>query len=113
MHETSLAESIAEILSEEARKADAREVRAVRLRLGALSHVDERALLFCLDVAMRGGPAEGARIEIDRPPGEAWCIDCAQTVAIDRRGDACPLCKGHRLLVTGGDDLQVSELEVA
>ena len=112
MHETALAQGVADILAEEARKAGARAVRKVRLTLGALSHVDADALAFSLDVATRGGPAEGAELRIDRPSGEAFCMGCGDTVPILRRGDPCPVCGGSQLLVTGGDQLQVTELEV-
>ena len=112
MHETALAQGVADILADEARKAGARAVRKVRLTLGALSHVDADALAFSLDVATRGGPAEGAELLIDRPSGEAFCMGCGDTVPILRRGDPCPVCGGSQLLVTGGDQLQVTELEV-
>jgi hydrogenase nickel incorporation protein HypA/HybF len=112
MHEASLAESVAEIIVEEARKAGASRVQRVILSLGALSHVDADALAFCFDVATRGGPAEGAALTIRRPAGQAWCIDCEITVTMSRRGDPCPQCGGFQLLVTGGDDMRVAELEV-
>jgi hydrogenase nickel incorporation protein HypA/HybF len=112
VHETSLAQGIAEIVADEARRAGARRVRTVTLSLGALSHVDPRALAFCFDVAVRGGPAEGAQLSIRRPPGTAWCMGCASDVEIGARGDACPACGGNQLLVTGGEDMRVDELEV-
>jgi hydrogenase nickel incorporation protein HypA/HybF len=112
MHETSLAESVAEIVAEEARKAGATQVRRVVLTLGALSHVDPRALEFSFDAAVRGGPAEGAELAIRRPPGTAWCMGCGAHVEIARHGEACPACGSHQLLVTSGDDMRVDELEV-
>lgn len=112
MHETALAESVAEIVAEEAARAGARAVRRVTLSLGALSHVDPRALAFCFDVATRGGPADGAELTILRPEGQAWCFECEADVTMSRRGDPCPRCGGSRLLVTAGDDMRVQELEV-
>jgi hydrogenase nickel incorporation protein HypA/HybF len=112
MHETALAESVAEIVADEVAKAGASGVRSVVLSLGALSHVDPDALAFCFDVAVRGGPAEGAALVIRRPPGKAWCMGCGSHVDMERRGDPCPVCGSGQLLVTAGDDMRVEELEV-
>jgi hydrogenase nickel incorporation protein HypA/HybF len=112
MHETSLAMSLAEILAEEIAKANATRATKVILEIGALSHVDPHAMRFAFDVAMLGGPGEGAELEILAPPGEAYCMDCSAVVEIARRGDACPTCGGSKLLVKSGDEMKLKALEV-
>ncbi len=61
---------------------------------------------------MRGSLAEGARLEIIQLPGEAWCMQCAKSVEVKQRFDQCPDCGGYQLQVTGGDQMQIKELEV-
>ena len=112
MHEMSLAESVVEILQEEAQRQAFGRVRAVWLEVGGLSHCDPEALAFCFDVVTRGSLAEGARLEILRTPGQGWCLGCSQPVAVARRGDPCPECGSYQIQVTGGDEMKIKELEV-
>lgn len=112
MHEMSLMESVLEIVEDEAKKAGATKVKAVRLDIGELSHVEPEAMRFCFDAVVRGTIAAQAVLEIVRVPGEGWCIDCCETVALSERFGACPKCGGHRVQMTGGDDMRVAELEV-
>ncbi len=112
MHEMALCESIVQILETEAKRQSFARVRSVRVEVGALSHVEPQALEFCFDAVSRGTLAEGARFEILTTEGQAWCLDCEQSVAIAMRYDPCPGCGGHRLQVTGGEELKIKDLEV-
>ena len=112
MHEMSLMESVLEIVEEEVRKAGATKVKAVRLDIGELSSVEPDAMRFCFEAVVAGTVAAEAVLEIVRVPGAGWCIDCSQTVALSERFGACPLCGGHRVQMTSGDDMRVAELEV-
>jgi len=112
MHEMSLCEAMLRIVEDQARANDFVRVRIVRLEIGALSAVDPEALRFCFDAVTRGSVAEGARLEIETPPGLAWCHSCCKTVEIAARQDPCPLCSGYRLEVTGGAEMRIIDLEV-
>ncbi len=112
MHEMALAESLVGILEEQARVQNYARVRTVWLEVGPLANVEVEALRFSFDVVTRGTLAEGARLECDSPPARAWCLPCGESVAIAQRFDACPLCGGHQLQVTSGDEFRVKELEV-
>jgi hydrogenase nickel incorporation protein HypA/HybF len=112
MHEMALAESVREIVDETARANGARRVAAVRLEIGRLAQVEVDSMRFAFDVVTRGSLAEGARLEIVQPEGSAWCMRCCETVAIGRRGDACPNCGSHQLQVTGGERMRVLEIEI-
>lgn len=112
MHELALTESIVDIVVEEARRHGFVRVRVIRLRIGAMSHVEPEALRFCFDAVARGTAAEGATLDIVRLNGEGWCPDCEKTVAIDMRFGPCPDCGGRRVQLTSGDELRVHELEV-
>lgn len=112
MHEMSLTESLLRLIEEQAAAQHFARVTAVRLEIGCLSHADPEAMAFCFDAAARGTLAEGARLEILRTPGRAWCMACAKPMPIAERFDPCPECGGHQLQVTGGDALRLRELEV-
>lgn len=112
MHEMSLIESVVEIACETAAQHGAAGIRAIRLDVGRLSHVDPEALLFCYDAVRRGSLAEGARLEINRIAGEGWCLDCEKTVPLTERFGACPECGRYHVQMTAGDELKIRDLEV-
>lgn len=112
MHEMALAEGVLQIVEENAAKQGYHRVRTVVLEIGRLSHVEVDSLRFCFDAVTRGGIADGATLEIVEVPGQAWCLQCSETVAIDTLYDPCPRCGGYQRTLTGGDEMRVKELEV-
>lgn len=112
MHEVSLANALIELVREQAAAAKASRVTRLVLEIGALSHVDAHALRFAVDAAALGGPAEGATLEILEPEGTAYCLDCETSVAITARGASCPHCGGAKMLVQGGNEMRLKEMEV-
>ncbi|HEY9095593.1 MAG TPA: hydrogenase maturation nickel metallochaperone HypA [Hydrogenophaga sp.] len=112
MHEASLAGGVLQLVEDTARREGFARLLVLRLEAGQLAGVDGRALRFALESLAPGTLLDGARIELDEPPGQAWCMGCAQTVAISQRGDACPACGGFQLQPTGGLALRVVDMEV-
>ncbi len=112
MHEMSICESILGLIRDQAQSQNFSKVERVCLEIGPLSGVEIEALKFGFDVVMRDTLADGARLEIIETAGTAWCMPCGQSVAIEQRFDACPLCGSHQLQVTSGDELRIKELEV-
>ena len=112
MHEMALCESILQILEEESGKQGYSRVKAVRLEIGALSCVEKEALRFNFEVITQGSLAEGASLELLDVPGQAWCMPCGQAVEMGSLVDPCPLCGGFQVQVTGGEELQIRDLEV-
>ena len=112
MHELSLSQGMLGVIEDAARRDGFARVKTVWLEVGRLASVELEALRFCFDVVTRGSCAEGARLEIDSPPGRAWCLACSEAVVIETALSACPLCGSQQLQVTGGNDMRVRELEV-
>lgn len=112
MHEMSLCESIVQIIEDQARAQQFSKVRRVVLDIGVLSSVDVDALRFCFDVVAAHGVAQGAALDIHTSSAQAWCMPCATRVDINQRIDPCPLCGGHQVVVEGGDEMRIKELEV-
>jgi hydrogenase nickel incorporation protein HypA/HybF len=111
VHEVSLAAGIVRIANQHAAAAGASRVLAVRVRVGALGHTDPDALAFAFEAA-RSGPSAEARLDIERVSGEAFCMACGENRPVASLHAGCPICGGHQLLVTQGDDLKVVDLEV-
>lgn len=112
MHEMSLAGGILKLVEDAAARERFTRVERLQLEAGALAGVEVRALRFALEAIAPGTLLEGARIEIDEPPGRAWCAGCGEHVHIASRIDPCPRCGGLRLRPTDGLDLRLRELIV-
>jgi hydrogenase nickel incorporation protein HypA/HybF len=112
MHEMALCEGVVQVLEAYARKQGYSRVRTVWLEIGDLAGVEVEAMRFGFDVVTRGTLAEGAQLQIIERPGEAWCLQCAKTVPVKQRFDACPDCGSYQLQVTGGEEMRIKELEV-
>ena len=112
MHEMALCQGMLDIVEEQRRRESFARVRRVILEVGALGHVDPDALRFAFDVTARGTTAEGAVLDIIEVPGRAWCMDCSRSIAVAHRGDGCPGCGGHTLIMEQGEELRLKELEV-
>jgi len=112
MHELSLAGGILRVLEQTQERDPFERVTQLRLEAGALSGVEISALRFALEAVAPGTCLEGAQIDIDEPPGSAWCLPCGQSVAIRSRLDPCPLCGGYQIQPTGGTELRVLEMQV-
>jgi hydrogenase nickel incorporation protein HypA/HybF len=113
VHEVALAEGMLRIVEDAARANAASRVHTVWVELGALAHVEPDALAFCFDAVTRGGVADGAKLEIVRTPGAAWCMPCSVRVPLERLGDECPRCGSYQLQVVEGDAMRVREIGIA
>ena len=80
MHELAITQGIVEMIIE---RTDSARVTAVYLRIGKVSGVVPEAVRFCFDLVAAGSPVEGARLEIDEPPGRARCRSCGDAFAVD------------------------------
>lgn len=112
MHEMSLCEGILQVLEDQAKAQNYKRVKTVWLEIGALAGVEVSAMEFSYDVVCRGSIAEGSELKIIHLPATAWCMQCAESVEIEERHQACPQCGGYQLQSTGGDEMRIKELEV-
>ena len=87
MHELSLAEGIIEFGDRTAKANNVHRIKKVRIAVGELAGVDIESLVFAWLSVRRGGCADQAELEIERPAGRAWCIDCSKEVALIGYGD--------------------------
>lgn len=112
MHEMSLAESMLQIIEDNARNNGYARVKTVWLEIGQLAGVEIEAMKFCFDAVTHNSLAAGARLEIITPEGEGHCPGCNKTVKLAERYDPCPECGTCPVEVTRGTELRIRELEV-
>ncbi len=112
MHEMAVCESILRVLEEQAAVQHYSRVNKVWLEIGALACIEADAMRFNFDVVTRDSLADGASLEIVRPPGQARCLHCQKLVQVQQLYDACPNCGSYQLQVTGGEEMRILKLEV-
>lgn len=112
MHELSVAQSILDLVGQHVPPARAADVRAVRVRVGALSGVLGDSLEFCFSALADASPFRSAFLVVDRVPARAACLACGACFAAEEALPVCPGCGGGRVHVAGGADLQVADLEL-
>ena len=112
MHEMSLAEGVLQLIEDSAKTENFSRVKTVWLEIGQLAGVEAEAMKFCFEAVVRDSIAQDARLEIIETPGQAWCLQCAETVQVQALYDACPKCGSHQVQVTGGNEMRVKELDV-
>ncbi len=85
MHELSIAMSLVDAVCEQLPQLGTDiEVRAVRVRVGALSGVVPEALSFAFDVATEATAIAGARLDIERSAGQELELSAVEVFGGDR-----------------------------
>ena len=108
VHELAITESIVDAIVE---KVGDGPVAAVRLEIGRLSGVVTDSIRFCFEIVADGTGLEGARLDIDEPPGLAYCRDCRREFALDDPIMLCD-CGSADLDILAGRELRIISVEV-
>jgi hydrogenase nickel incorporation protein HypA/HybF len=66
---------------------------------------------FCFDLVTNHTALEGARLEIDEPPGRASCRSCGRDFPVDDLILLCP-CGSADVSVTSGRELLIKSVQV-
>ena len=112
MHELSIAQSLIELVCEQAVQEKARRVRTVHIRLGELSGF-RRALYFCFEASAKGTLCEGARLAIEQVPLTVRCESCGEVKTPRARYNfRCPDCGRATPNVVTGREMQVTAIEL-
>jgi hydrogenase nickel incorporation protein HypA/HybF len=113
LHEMSIAQSILNLVREEAGSAGLARVEEVRLRIGGMSGVVPDSLSFCWALMTEGeeaGPAQGAALSYELIPVSAHCQECGEDFQVENYAFACPSCGSAKVTVTDGRELTLSSI---
>jgi hydrogenase nickel incorporation protein HypA/HybF len=112
MHELSVAQGILDLVHQHVPEAQAGDVRAVTVKIGALSGIVVDSLEFCFSAIVAGTPYAAASLAIERVPTRARCSTCARDFDIEALVFRCPHCEGPHIRLVSGDELQVTSVEL-
>lgn len=113
MHELSIAASIVDAVTETAAAYPGAQVRAVRLRVGALAAVVEDSLQFCWGVTTEGTPLAGAALIVRSLPVVIHCDACGAEAELPGvQSFRCPRCGGPTADLRQGRELEIESIEI-
>jgi len=112
MHELSLAQSIVELAEQEARNHHATSIEELELEIGALAGIDNDALDFALESAIKGSLLEDARIVRQIIEGEGRCCDCENLFLVENLLSPCPVCSSYAVKIVKGKELRIKSIVV-
>jgi len=112
MHEMGIANAVLDAIRAETHRFPNGHIFKVGVRIGALAGVDPDAMSFCFEALVRGTELEPLVLEIEYCPCRSQCRACGRSYAASREDAICPACGMMESLFLGGDELELSYLEV-
>lgn len=112
MHELAVAQSLLEIVEQEAKPYEGARVVRIWLRIGRMSAVVPDALRFAFDAITRGGMAEGAALEIEEVPLSIRCHVCEEVFTVGDPFLICPQCGAADVELVSGRELEIRSMEI-
>ncbi len=111
MHELSIAESLINLIVENAQNSGARSVTKVSIVVGNLSGIVSDSLKFCFDEIKKSTVAKDAELVVDEVSATAYCAKCETQFAVGQYVFNCPDC-GEVVIPSGGKELYLKDMEV-
>jgi hydrogenase nickel incorporation protein HypA/HybF len=111
LHELSIAESLLDIIVEEARTHKLERIKKIKLLVGEFAAVVPESLTFCFELVSRDTIAEGAVLEIESVAIVARCDKCDLTFTVQDKVFLCPRCDDPVFELVSGRELSVSSIE--
>jgi hydrogenase nickel incorporation protein HypA/HybF len=116
VHETSVAQSLAEFVREQMSgdpDRPARRVVKVSVRLGAMCGLLPHALKNAYRAAVAGTALRGCELEIETLSLVVWCPQCQeQRLLEDIRSLRCPVCQIRTPQIIQGNEMEIASIDV-
>jgi hydrogenase nickel incorporation protein HypA/HybF len=121
VHEMTITASLVEAVLDLAKKAEAKRVVEVHLRIGKLRVLSIDQVKFSYEILTKGTLLDGSRLIIKETPGKVRCTVCSYGGEFDPEADpayhfglpplVCPNC-GNLLEVEGGDECVITKVRM-
>lgn len=114
MHEMSIVASMLETVKDQMEKNGARQLKALKMRIGEMTALEPDSLRFCFDVSIEGVHAlDGAVLEIEEVPLMGRCSSCDAEFRLEQYFQSvCPKCGGDAFECISGRELDLVSMEV-
>lgn len=111
VHELSIAQSLLDIVLNEASAHGVKKVLRVGVRVGAFTNVVPDSLTFCFDLIKEGTVAAEAELKLTPVPLAGTCQDCGAELDMSEPVFTCPHCASSNVQVTQGQELYIDYIE--
>lgn len=115
MHEMAYCRNVADIVLEEASKANAAEVTGIYITIGYARDIVEDIFEKMLSWLLRDTVAQNAQLFLTRVPLTMKCSECGRVFPVDMRKPtewACPECEASRYEPNSGFEFFVNDIEI-
>jgi hydrogenase nickel incorporation protein HypA/HybF len=112
MHELSIANSILNIVLKEIDTKNLPAVKAIGIKIGALSGILADSLEFGFDAIKIGTTLEQTRLQIEQIPISGKCASCSYKFEVHDLVFACPNCHSTSIEMEHGQELDITYLEI-
>ncbi|MDY6842621.1 MAG: hydrogenase maturation nickel metallochaperone HypA [Thermodesulfobacteriota bacterium] len=109
----SIAQSVVDIVQEEMARHGVAQLKSINLVVGKLSAIVSEHLIFCFEMITKNSDLDGAMLNIREVPLEYQCVTCENQFFSEEIALTCPRCKGDSLILIGGRELKIEDIEVA
>jgi hydrogenase nickel incorporation protein HypA/HybF len=113
MHELSIANSIINIVLDEIKIKNLGEVKAIGLKIGALSGIFPDALEFGFDAIKLETVLCKTKLEIEVIPIAGNCANCSKSFEVRDLVFSCPHCQSSSIKMEQGEELDITYMEIA
>jgi hydrogenase nickel incorporation protein HypA/HybF len=112
VHEFSVAESIRDVVLEEARRHDARRVLAVTCRMGVMRMIVDEVLRTAFELIAADTILADAKLILETEGVDVSCAACGATTTMYEVPYSCPACDSVRIRCRGGQDFTLLSIEI-
>ncbi len=112
MHELSIASSLLEAAVAVAHERDAVRIVRIDCRIGRFRQIDVWLLGEAFDLDKVDSIAADARLNVETVGARLNCSGCGETSELRDWDFKCPLCHSSAGSVTGGDELELTSVEL-
>ena len=112
MHELSIAESILEMVEQEALHNHFTKVKTITLTIGAVAGVEIELLNTYLPLVFDKTLAAEAHVIIEPAPAEAICNSCNEQSKLQSLHEMCPHCQAFQWQWISGREIKIKDLLV-
>lgn len=103
--------SMMEIVKHHMTKNDVKRLKKLKIRVGKLTAVEPKSLIFCFEVYTHNSPMEGAILEIEDVPLTGRCCDCKKEFYHEEFLSNCPECNSDVIKNISGHELDIISIE--
>ncbi len=112
MHEFAVVKNILSIVIDEAEKADAKKVLAIKLTIGALSSFEEDCISMYYEELSKDTIAAGAKLVVRKISAQLYCENCDEYYELEHTDYNCIKCGKKGVYQGDGQDFLIESIEI-